>query len=458
MIEKDKAREIAADCVARAIKAGATAADAIFVNEQSTDVQVRLGLLEDVQRSESTDLGLRVFDGTRHASVSTNSFDSGALDQLAERAVAMARLAPEDEFAQLAPHDRLYRHDDIAARQDALELYDSNISHDTERLPEILRADALAAEEAARAVKGITNSEGGSASAGSTLIALATSTGFAASYNNSIFGISASVLAGKGADMQRDYAYRTARHYSDLEAPAIIGQRAGQRAVARMNPRTMASGVRPIIFDPRVAGSLIGHLLGAISGASVARKSSFLQQHLGKAVCDSGITIIDDPLHKRGLRSRLFDGEGVTATRKALIDKGVLTSWLLNMASAAQLGVATNGHASRGIGGSPGISATNVHMQAGPDSPAALMADIKEGVYVTELAGQGVNAVTGDYSRGASGFAIRDGQLAEAVSEITIAGNLLDMFMAMSAANDLEMHRAINTPTLRVDGMTIAGQ
>lgn len=454
MIEKDKARDIAADCVARAIKAGASAADAIFVNEQSTDVQIRLGALEDVQRSESNDLGLRVFDGTRHASVSTNSFDSGALDQLVQRAVAMARLAPEDEYARLAPQDRLYMDGDATSKQDALELCDSHAGND----PEMLKADALAAEDAARAVKGVTNSEGGSASAGSTLIALATSTGFAASYKNSIFGISASVLAGEGADMQRDYAYRTARHYSDLESPAAIGKRAGERAIARMNPRSMASGVRPIVFDPRVAGSLLGHLLGAISGTSVARKSSFLQEHLGKAVFDSAISIIDDPHRKRGMRSRLFDGEGVTATRKALIDKGVLTGWLLNSAAAAQLGMETNGHASRGIGGSPGISATNVHMTPGSDSPAALMADIKEGVYVTEMAGQGVNAVTGDYSRGASGFAIRDGQLAEAVSEITIAGNLLDMFMAMTAANDLEMHRAINTPTLRVDGMTVAGQ
>ena len=454
MIEEDKAREIAADCVARAIKAGATGADTIFVSEQSTDVQIRLGSLEDVQRSESSDLGLRVFDGTRHASVSTNSFDTASLEHLVERAIAMARLAPEDEFARLAPEELLYTREDIAQQQGALALNDKNGHND----PAILQADALAAEDAARAVDGVTNSEGGSASAGSSLIALATSNGFSAAYSTSIFGTSASVLAGEGANMQRDYAYRTARHYSDLESPQAIGTRAGERAIARMNPQTMASGVRPVIFDPRVAGSLIGHFLGAISGTSVARKSSFLQEHLGKTIFDSAISIIDDPHYARGLRSRLFDGEGVATTRKELVHNGALTGWLLNSATAAQLGMETTGHASRGIGGSPGISATNVHLTAGSISPKTLMADIEEGVYVTELAGQGMNAVTGDYSRGASGFAIRGGVIAEAVSEITIAGNLLDMFAAMTAADDLSMHRAINTPTLRVDGMTIAGQ
>lgn len=450
MLTENQARDAAAQCVEMALQQGATAADTACVAESSTDVQVRLGALEDVQRSESAELGLRVFYGQQIASVSTTRFDKDSLQTLAERAVDMAKAAPEDPYARLAPKDRLHM---PSASDIDLDVCDDDAEWDAATL----RTMAEAAEDAARAVKGVTNSEGGSVQAGGGLMALATSDGFAGGYRSTIFALSASVLAGTGSDMQRDYAYHMARHWEDLEDAAAIGQRAGERAVARMNPVTMKSGPRPIVMAPRVGGSLIGHLTSAITGNAVARKASFLSDRLGQDIFNTGITIIDDPHRRRGLRSRIYDGEGVTTTQHKLIDKGLLTGWLLNSSAAAQLGMETSGHASRGSGGSPGISVSNVHLEAGSATPEEMMADIDDGFYVTELIGMGVNSVTGDYSRGASGFAIRGGQLAEAVSEVTIAGNLRDMFAAMVAANDLKMHRAINVPTLRIDGMTVAG-
>ncbi|MEM1132331.1 MAG: TldD/PmbA family protein [Pseudomonadota bacterium] len=450
MLNEDQARKAAEQCVEQALKQGATAADAACVAENSTDVQVRLGELEDVQRSESAELGLRVFCGQQIASVSTTSFDDESLQELAERAVAMAEAAPEDPYARLAPKERLYQPDTDSL---ALDICDDAAQWDAISL----RAMAEAAEDAARSIDGVTNSEGGSVQAGGGLMALATSDGFSGGYRSTIFAMSASVLAGTGSDMQRDYAYHMAHHLDDLEDAATIGQRAGKRAVERMNPVTLPSGPRPIIFDPRVGGSMISHLISAITGSAVARKASFLAEDRGKQIFPEAISIIEDPYRSRGLRSRLYDGEGVTAKPHRLIDKGVLDNWLLNCSAAAQLDMETTGHASRGSGGSPGISVSNVHMEPGTDSPEALMSDITNGFYVTELIGMGVNGVTGDYSRGAGGFAIRNGTLAEPVSEVTIAGNLRDMFAAMVAADDLEMRRAINVPTLRIDGMTVAG-
>lgn len=450
MLTEDQARTAAEQSVALALKQGASAADAACIAESSTDVQVRLGALEDVQRSESAELGLRVFCGQKIASVSTTRFDQESLQTLAERAVAMAKAAPEDRYARLAPKDRLY---DTASEGLALDICDDEARWDAAKL----RAMAEAAEDAARAVKGVTNSEGGSVQAGGGLMALATSDGFAAAYRSTLFSMSASVLAGSGSDMQRDYAYHMVRHLADLEDAAAIGRRAGKRAVARMNPVSMKSGPRPIVFDPRVGSSLIGHLISGMTGSAVARKASFLSEHLGKTIFNEAISIVEDPHRQRGLRSRRYDGEGVSAVQHRLIDKGVLSSWLLNSSAAAQLDMATTGHASRGSGGSPGISVSNVHLEPGTVSPAQLMSDIADGLYVTELIGMGVNPVTGDYSRGASGFAIRGGALAEPVSEVTIAGNLRDMFAAMIAADDLVMRRAINVPTLRIDGMTVAG-
>jgi PmbA protein len=369
------------------------------------------------------------------------------MDALAERAVAMAGQAPEDLYAGLAPEDRL-----MSATLPALDIDDGGAV-----APAVLRERALAAEDAARAIAGVTNSEGGSASAGRGIVALATSHGFAGAYAGSSHSVSASVLAGEGGGMQRDYAYSSVRHLGDLDSADAIGREAGERAVARLNPIRLKSGPMPVIFDPRVGGSLLGHLIGAITGSSIARKTSFLLDALETQVFGAGVTVIDDPLRQRGLRSKPFDGEGLPAARTAIIDKGVLSTWLLDSAAARQLGLRPTGHASRGVGGPPSASSTNLHMEAGTLSPAALMADIAEGFYVTELIGQGVNGLTGDYSRGASGFAIRNGEIAEAVAEVTIAGNLKDMFAALIPADDLVFRYATNAPTLRIDGMTLAG-
>jgi PmbA protein len=359
----------------------------------------------------------------------------------------MAREAPEDPYAGLAPEDRLLRGS----------LPELDLADPSDPEPALLRERALAVEEAARAVSGITNSEGGGASNGRSQVALATSHGFAGAYAGTSHSTWASVLAGTGADMQRDHASHSVRHLDDLEDPAAIGARAGERAVARLNPAKVESGVLPILFDPRIGSSLLGHLIGGMVGPAIARRSSFLLESLGEALFDSAITIIDDPLRPRGMRSRPFDGEGLPVARHALIDKGVLTGWLMDSASARQLGLEPTGHASRGGSGAPGAGVTNVHMEPGSASPADLMADIKRGIYVTELIGMGVNGVTGDYSRGAAGFMIEDGAITRPVSEITIASNLKDMFRALIPANDLEFRYGMNVPTIRIDGMTVAG-
>ena len=307
------------------------------------------------------------------------------------------------------------------------------------------------------AVAGVTNSEGGGASFSRTGVALATSEGFFGAYAGTSSGIGVAVLAGEGTGMERDYDQASARHVADLESAEAIGRSAGMRTVKRLNPRKVKSQAVPIVYDPRVSGGLVGHFASAISGRSIARGVSFLKDMMGKAVFGPAINIVDDPHRVRGLRSKPFDGEGVANKRWALIEGGVLKTWLLDCASAMQLGLSTTGHAARGTGGPPMPSTTNLYMEAGTLSPEALIADIKEGLYVTELAGMGVNGVTGDYSMGAIGFWIENGQIAYPVSEITVAGNLKDMFQHMTPASDLEFKHGTNAPTIRIEGMTVAG-
>ena len=447
MLSPEAALDRLDHALAAARAAGADAADAVYAGDGSTSVSVRLGRLEDIGRSEGEEVGLRVFIGQRSANVSSSDLSVAALTLAAERAVAMAREAPEDIYAGLAPADRLRRGP----------LPDLDIDDGGDPAAEVLRDLALTAEDAARAVAGVTNSEGGGASAGRAVTALATSAGFRGATRSTSYGASASVLAGEGSDMQRDYAYHTARHFADLEGAEAIGRRAGERAVRRLRPVKLDTAPMPILFDPRVSGSLVGHFAGAITGGSITRGTSFLKDALGTAVFASGVRIVDDPLRLRGLRSRGFDGEGLPVATLALIDDGVLTGWLLDASSARQLGLAPTGHASRGVSGPPGAGTTNCHMAAGTETPAALMAGIARGFYVTELIGMGVNGLTGDYSRGASGFLIEDGELTVPVAEVTIAGNLKDMFKALVPANDLAFRHATNAPTLRIDGMTVAG-
>jgi PmbA protein len=447
MLTPEQAQDRAADLVRRAVAAGADAADAVFAAHASTEVSVRLGALEDVGRSESEDLGLRVFVGQRSASVSTSELSADTLAALVDRAVAMAREAPEDRFAGLAPAERL-----MHGAPPALDLADRG-----DVTPADLREAAQAAEDAARAVPGVTNSEGAGASASSSVWALATSHGFAGAYATTGYGLSASVIAGEGGAMQRDYGFHSARHRVHLDAPDAIGRLAGERAVARLGPARVASGTMPVVFDPRVGASLIGHLTSAISGQAITRRTSFLLDALGMRVFAPGVTIRDDPHRPHGLRSRPFDGEGLPVSPIALVEDGMLESWLLDSASARQLGLEPTGHAARGIAGAPGVSTSNLYMEPGKVPVTTLLSDIASGVYVTELIGQGVNPVTGDYSRGAAGFLIENGIVTRPVAEFTIAGNLTAMFAAHTPANDLEFRHGVNVPTLRVEGMTVAG-
>ena len=447
MLSPEAAQDRAAALIDIARRAGADAADAVVAGQSSEAVQVRLGALEDVERSESEHLDLRVFVGRRSASIGSSDFSDTALRELANRAVAMARLAPEDAYAGLAPQDRL-----LTATPPDLDLADSE-----DLGPHALRELAAAIEDAARAVPGITNSEGGSASAGARSVALVTSHGFAGSYGGTSRQLSAAVVAGEGSGMQRDYAWRAVHHLGDLPGTEELGRQAGERAVARLNPGRLKSGTMPVVFDPRVGSSLLGHFAGAISGNAIARRASFLLGKDGMQIFAPGITIVDDPLRRRALGARPFDGEGLPTARRELVSDGRLTGWLMDSASARQLGQEPTGHAARGAGGAPGAGPSAMHLEPGAQSVEELIADISDGVLVTELIGHGVNPVTGDYSRGASGFRIVRGEVAGPVAEFTVAGNLIDMFAALRAANDLEWHRSVNVPTVRIDGMTVAG-
>ncbi|MGB8602062.1 MAG: metallopeptidase TldD-related protein [Rhizomicrobium sp.] len=439
-------QDLLAQLLAAAKAAGADGADALYAENVSTGVSYRLGKTEEVERSEAADLGLRVFVGQKVATVSTTDMSPDSLAALPERALTMARLAPEDAFAHLAPAEML------AKEWPELDLCDLD-----EPSAVTLIERARATEEAALEVEGITNSEGGSASYSQSHVALATSTGFYGSYGSSSHGISVSVLAGSGDAMERDYDFSSARFAADLDTPHNVGLRAAQRTIARLQPRKVKSQSVPVVFSPRASNSLLGHFLGAISGTAIARNVSFLKDKMGQRVFAPGVTLIDDPHIRRGLRSKPFDGEGVANAVLKPIEDGILTSWILDCASARQLGLATNGRAARGTGGPPGPSATNFYMQAGAVSARKLIADIDQGLYVVELMGMGVNPVTGDYSRGAAGFWIEKGVISYPVSEVTIAGNLIDMYASLTPASDLAFLYGIDAPTVRIEEMTVAG-
>ena len=445
MQSPDAARRIAESLVERGIAAGATAADALYAGDHSSGVQVRLGEIDSVSRSEGEQIGLRLFVGQSSATVASSDLSEEALGVLVERCLAMAREAPVDPFAGLAPGELLE-----LGEVPFLDAQDSQEPDPTE-----LRARALEAEKAALAVEGVTNSSGAGASASASTIALATSGGFSGAYRTTGHGCSAAVIAGEGATMQRDHAWHSAHHLPDLENAAEIGRRAGLRAVARLNPTRPKPGKYPVLFDPRVSSTLLGHFAGAISGSSIARKTSFLQDKLEQPVFADCVTIVDDPLRLRGLRSRPFDGEGVRVSRQELVAAGILKSWIAESASARQLGIEPTGHAARGVGGSPGASPSNLYLDAGTRSREQLLAAFPEAVLIIELIGQGVNPVTGDYSRGAVGFMVRGGELAEPVAEITIASNLIDMFASLEPASDLEFRRGVDAPTLLVPEMTV---
>jgi PmbA protein len=446
LLDQSALTDLASRLVAAAKRAGADAADAIAVRGVSLSVDVRDGAVEESQRAEGDDVGLRVLVGRKQAVVSTNDIKGDGLDTLAERAVAMARIAPEDRFAGLADPELLAR------TLPALDLLDPDMAP-----VEVLERRARDAEAAALAVPGVTKSGGASASSGIGGMVLVTSHGFVGATISSSHAISMSAIAGEGTGMETDYDYSSTLHAADLDSAEAIGRSAGERAVKRLNPRKVATRRVPIVFDRRIAGSLIGHLASAANGSSVARKTSFLRDKRGQQIFARGLDVIDDPLRKRGLRSRPFDAEGVAGSVQKIVDDGVLQNWLLDCAAARELNLQTNGHAQRGVSSTPSPAPSNLHLSPGAKSPRELIGEIADGFFVTSLIGMGVNLISGDYSRGASGFWIENGELTYPVSEVTIAGRLLDMFKSLTPANDLQFRYGTNAPTLRIEDLTVAG-
>ncbi|WP_295194647.1 TldD/PmbA family protein [uncultured Brevundimonas sp.] len=440
--------DILNDIVKAALKAGADAAEAVSADRRSLSVGVRNGKLEDVEREESRDLGLRVFVGQRQASVSASDLSPATQQRLVERAVAMARLAPEDPHAGFAPEDRLARGPFID-----LDLFDPS-----ERSAQTLEQVSAEAEAAALAVPGVARSEGGHAGWSSSRWRLVTSHGFDGAYEGSAFSLGVGVIAEKDGAMERGGESRSTRHLSDLPGADLIGRTAGERAVARVGPRKIASTTAPVIFDNRMAGQIVSPAIGAISGPSIARGTSFLKDRMGQRVFAEGVTLIDDPFRPRGMGSTPFDDEGAAVQKRALFDDGVLTTWLLNSASARQLGLETTGHASRGLAGPSGVSTHNLHMEPGERDLAGLMADAGTGLLVTSMFGPSLNGNTGDWSAGVSGFWFENGVIAYPVSEVTVAGKLTDLYLRIERGSDLEFRGGFNVPSLMFDAVAIAGK
>jgi PmbA protein len=428
------------------LKAGADAADAVMFESSDISLSYRLGKQEEIERSEDNGIGLRAIIGKKQAMVSSSDINEESLGELIERAVAMAKIAPED------PHLTLADESLFAGACEGLEIYDGREPH-----IETLQEAARATEDAARSAPGITNSEGASAAYSKSVIALATSKGFLRSYQGASHSLSVCVLAGEGTQMERDYDYSIARFAEDVRSPEAIGKKAAEKTLRRLNPRRVKSCKVPVVFDPLISKGLLGTFASAINGASIARGSSFLKDKMGEAIFAPNITIVDDPHIKRGLASKPFDAEGVQGKKREMVKDGVLQCWFLDLRSATQLGLRTTGHATRSLSGAPSPSSTNLHMEPGTFSPKGLIGDIKSGLYVTDVFGMGINTVTGDYSQGAAGFWIENGEITYPVNEITIAGHLLEMFKTLTPANDLEMRFATNAPTVRIEQMTVAG-
>jgi PmbA protein len=437
---------ITSDVVEMALKAGATSADAMAISSRSQGVSLRHGVIEEFEQSESQDVGLRVFVGQSAALIGGSVLTADGLQRLVDRAVAMAKLAPPDPFAGIAAPEQLVG-----------DVQDLDLISKTELDMTELKALASRAEDAALAVKGVTRSNGASASSSRRFVAMAASNGFARAWERTSFGTSASVVSGEGTAMERDYDGHGATHFDDMDQPEKIGAAAGERAVARLNPRKIASQTCAVIYDRRVASSLFGHLLGGISGSAIARGTSFLKEDMGKSIFAPGVTLVEDPHRLRGPSSRPFDGEGLPTHKRNIIDAGVLTTWIMDLRASRQLGLAPTGHGSRGLTSPPSASPSNLHVEAGVRSPEDMMRDMGTGLLVTEFIGSTINMVTGDYSRGASGFWIENGEIAYPVSGITVAGNLRDMFAALEPASDLIFRGGMNVPSCFLGNMTIAG-
>ncbi|MEM6938906.1 MAG: TldD/PmbA family protein [Pseudomonadota bacterium] len=432
-----------------ATEAGADAADAKALRMASSSVEVRGGALEQAERSESTDIGLRVFVGHRSAVVSGSDLSTRMIEEMAARAVAMAKEAPEDPHAGLADPAQLATSWDI----DALALFDET----PEPSPQSLQEAASAAEAAALAVKGVSQVQ--SASAGYTLQEMhaSMSNGFDGGYARTQNGISCAAIAGIGMGMESDYDGDGRVFQSELRAAAEIGARAAERAVERLGAKKPPTGTYPVLFDERVSGSLIGHLLSAVNGIAIARGASFLRDHMGQEVLPKGLSVIEDPLRPRTLGSRPFDGEGLPTSKRKIVEDGTLQAWTLDLATARKLGHAPTGNAARGTSSGPMPTNWNVSLTQGDQSRDDLMREMGTGLFVTSMIGSTINPNTGDYSRGAAGFWVERGQISYPVNECTIAGNLRDMLRSIVPANDARLHLSRVVPSLLVPEMTLAG-
>ncbi|MGR3465881.1 TldD/PmbA family protein [Limimaricola sp.] len=435
--------------LAAARRAGAEAADAVAVDGTALSIDVREGRLEQAERSEGVDIGLRVLIGRRQAVVSSSDARDATIDTMAARAVAMAREAPEDPHAGLADPDQLARDTDSSR----LEMYDPSPEPD----PAALEEDARRAEAAARAVEGVTQVQGASAGYGRRRIHLAASNGFSGGYERSDRGLHCVAVSGSGTGMERDYDGDARIFQSELRSPEDIGRTAGERAAARQGPRRPRTGRYPVLFDERVSSSLIGHLLAAANGGAIARGSSWLLGREGTQVLPKGLSVIEEPHRPRAPGSRLFDGEGLPTATRPLVDDGVLGGWILDLATARKLGLQSTGNAARGTSSPPSPAITNIRLTEGAATRDELIAQMGTGLLVTSMIGSTINPNTGDYSRGASGFWVENGEIIHPVNECTIAGNLRDMLMTLLPGNDARQHLSRVVPSLLVDGMTLAG-
>tara|TARA_Y100001970_G_scaffold293928_1_gene444726 strand:+ start:14914 stop:16260 length:1347 start_codon:yes stop_codon:yes gene_type:complete len=428
-------------------KNGAESADAILIANTGINVSCRMGKPEGLEQSESLDIGLRVFIGNKQSLVSTSISSRDTLNDTVSRAISMAKAVPEDPYCGL-----------VETSLFATKCPDLNTTDILQANPKDIFDEAIKAEEEALNVEGVTNSEGSEAGYSHTNLILANSEGFFNQYEYTRHSLSASVIAGSGTDMERDYEFSVACHKMDLLKPINVGKTAGEKAVQRLGARKIQSGRMPVIYDPRVSNSLLHHFSSAVSGTSISRQTSFLDKKLNSPIFSPNINIYDDPHRIRGLRSRPFDGEGVNTNKLKIVSDGVLNSWILDSNTAKQLNLKTTGHASRSTNSYPSPAPSNLYLEAGEVDPTDLFSDISTGLYVTDLMGMGVNLVTGDYSRGASGFMIENGEITHPVSEITIAGNLGEMFQKLSPANDLVFKYGIDAPTIRIEDMMVAGR
>jgi len=447
---KNQLSDMAKALILAAKGAGADAADALVVQGQSVSIGVRAGELEQAERAEGIDLGLRVLIGQRQAIVSFSDANPDLFDGMAERAVAMAREAPVDPYIGLADPDQLAKNRDAAA----LEMFDPAAAPS----PAELQDDALRCEAAALAVNGISQVSASGAGYGAQTLHLEMSNGFSGGYQRSSRSTSCVAITGSGTDMERDYAGESRIFQADLPSPEEIGQLAGERTIARAGARKPKTGAYPVVFDERVSGALIGHLLTAVNGASVARGSSWLRDKLGQQVLPCGMSIVEDPHRARIAGSKPFDGEGLATARRMIVEDGVLQGWTLDLASARKLGMTSTANASRGTGSAPAPSIGNIELSAGGKTRDELLVEMGTGLLITSMIGSSINPTTGDYSRGASGFWVEGGEIKFPVNECTVAGNLHEMLAGIVVANDGQPHLSRVVPSILVQGLILAGE